>query len=58
MKKTQQMMFQWQLKTFNLPQERMVQFYTAVVESILTLSIPAWVTAYAAKEKSRFFNES
>ncbi|KAL6463905.1 hypothetical protein MHYP_G00282960 [Metynnis hypsauchen] len=36
------MYFLCQLRKFNLPQELMVQFYTAMIESIITTSITVW----------------
>ena len=46
----QRMFFLWQLKKFNMPQKVMVEFYTAVIESILTSSITVWFAASTAKD--------
>ena len=49
-KAQQRMFFLRQLKKFNMPQKVMVEFYTAIIESILTSSItiylPIPVTTY------------
>ena len=42
-----------QLKKFNMPQKVMVEFYTAIIESILTSSITIWFAASTAKDKGR-----
>ncbi|XP_075916900.1 uncharacterized protein LOC116937546 isoform X1 [Petromyzon marinus] len=52
-KAQQRMYFLRQLKKFNLPKTMMVQFYTAIIESILTSSITVWYAAATAKDKSR-----
>ena len=38
----QRMYFLRQLRKFNLPQELMVRFYTAIIESVITTSITVW----------------
>ena len=52
-KAQQRMFFLRQLKKFNMPQKVMVEFYTAIIESILTSSITVWFTASTAKDKGR-----
>ena len=47
------MFFLRQLKRFNMPKKVMVEFYTAIIESILTSSITIWFAASTAKDKSR-----
>ena len=49
----QRMYFLRQLKKFNLPKAMMVNFYTSIIESILTSSITIWYAAATAKDKSR-----
>ncbi|KAL3058223.1 hypothetical protein OYC64_010406 [Pagothenia borchgrevinki] len=53
-KKAEQIMFFLrQLKKFNLPKTMMVNFYTSIMESILTSSITIWYAAATAKDKGR-----
>ena len=52
-KAQQRMFFLRQLKTFNLPKTMMVNFYTSIIESILTSSITIWYAAATAKDKGR-----
>ena len=52
-KAQQRMFFLRQLKRFNMPKKVMVEFYTAIIESILTSSITIWFAASTAKDKSR-----
>ncbi|KAL3053261.1 hypothetical protein OYC64_005740 [Pagothenia borchgrevinki] len=47
------MFFLRQLKKFNLPKTMMVNFYTSIMESILTSSFTIWYAAATAKDKSR-----
>ena len=47
------MFFLRQLKKFNMLQKVMVEFYTAIIESILTSSITIWFAASTAKDKGR-----
>ncbi|KAK3536977.1 hypothetical protein QTP86_029474 [Hemibagrus guttatus] len=52
-KKTQQRMyFLRQLKKFLLPVKMLVNFYTAIIESILTSSITVWFAAAIARDKA------
>ncbi|KAK3530768.1 hypothetical protein QTP70_000792 [Hemibagrus guttatus] len=41
-KAQQRLYFLWQLRKFNLPQELLTQFYSAVIESVLCTSITVW----------------
>ncbi|KAK3513072.1 hypothetical protein QTP70_000961 [Hemibagrus guttatus] len=41
-KAQQRLYFLWQLRKFNLPQELLIQFYSAVIESVLCTSITVW----------------
>ncbi|XDV26594.1 hypothetical protein PO909_030250 [Leuciscus waleckii] len=41
-KAQQRLYFLRQLKKFNLPQELLIQFYSAVIESVLSTSITVW----------------
>ncbi len=52
-KAQQRMYFLRQLKKFNLPKTMLVNFYTSIIESILTSSITIWYAAATAKEKGR-----
>ena len=47
------MYFLWQLWKFRLSRAMMVKFYTAIIESILTLSITIWFPAATVKDKAR-----
>ncbi|KAJ8346762.1 hypothetical protein SKAU_G00281630 [Synaphobranchus kaupii] len=52
-KAQQRMFFLRQLKKFNLPRTMMVQFYTSIIESILTFSITTWFPAATVRDKTR-----
>ncbi|KAI4903266.1 hypothetical protein NFI96_001570, partial [Prochilodus magdalenae] len=52
-KAQQRMFFLRQLKKFNLPQTLMIQFYTAIVESILTASITIWFGSSTSQERTK-----
>ncbi|KAK3542697.1 hypothetical protein QTP86_034725 [Hemibagrus guttatus] len=41
-KAQQRLYFLWQLRKFNLPQELLIHFYSAVIESVLCTSITVW----------------
>ncbi len=41
-KAQQRLYFLHQLRKFNLPQEMLIQFYSAIIESILCMSITVW----------------
>ncbi|KAI4893050.1 hypothetical protein NFI96_023579 [Prochilodus magdalenae] len=45
------MFFLRQLKKFHLPQTLMIQFYTAIIESILTASITIWFGSSTSQER-------
>ncbi|KAK3536268.1 hypothetical protein QTP86_000654 [Hemibagrus guttatus] len=49
----QRMYFLWQLKKFLLPVKMLVNFYTAIIESILTSSITVWFAAATARDKAK-----
>ncbi|KAK3556478.1 hypothetical protein QTP70_008332 [Hemibagrus guttatus] len=49
----QRMYFLQQLKKFLLPVEMLVNFYTAIIESILTSSITVWFAAATARDKAK-----
>uniref|UniRef100_A0A8C6MBW7 Reverse transcriptase domain-containing protein n=1 Tax=Nothobranchius furzeri TaxID=105023 RepID=A0A8C6MBW7_NOTFU len=54
LKKAQQRMyFLRQLKKAKLPAQMMVQFYTAIIESILTSSIAVWYAGATVRDKHR-----
>ena len=48
---SERMFFLRQLRKFNMPRKVMVEFYTAIIESILTSSITVWFAASTAKDK-------
>uniref|UniRef100_A0A669C6E4 Reverse transcriptase domain-containing protein n=1 Tax=Oreochromis niloticus TaxID=8128 RepID=A0A669C6E4_ORENI len=52
-KAQQRMYFVRQLKKFNLPTWTMMQFYTAIIESILTSSITVWYAGATIRDKQR-----
>uniref|UniRef100_A0A3P8NNR5 Reverse transcriptase domain-containing protein n=1 Tax=Astatotilapia calliptera TaxID=8154 RepID=A0A3P8NNR5_ASTCA len=52
-KAQQRMYFLRQLKKFNLPTRTMMQFYTAIIESILTSSITVWYAGATIRDKQR-----
>ncbi len=55
-KKTQQRLyFLRQLRMFNLPQELLIQFYSAIIESVLCSSITVWFGS-ATKQISEDYN--
>ena len=47
------MFFLRQLRKLRLPRTMLVSFYTAIIESIITLAITIWFPATAAKDKAR-----
>ncbi len=54
MKKTQQRLyFLCQLRKFNLPQELLIQFYSAIIESILCISITVWFSSATKSDLRR-----
>ncbi|KAK3514282.1 hypothetical protein QTP70_012898 [Hemibagrus guttatus] len=52
-KAQQRMYFLQQLKKFLLPVKMLVNFYTAIIESILTSSITVWFAAATARDKAK-----
>ncbi|KAI4882434.1 hypothetical protein NFI96_025329 [Prochilodus magdalenae] len=52
-KAQQRMFFLRQLKKFHLPQTLMIQFYTAIIESILTASITTWFGSSTSQERTK-----
>ncbi|KAK3516192.1 hypothetical protein QTP70_005691 [Hemibagrus guttatus] len=52
-KAQQRMYFLRQLKKFLLPAKMLVNFYTAIIESILTSSITVWFAAATARDKAK-----
>ncbi|KAI4899026.1 hypothetical protein NFI96_000381 [Prochilodus magdalenae] len=52
-KAQQRMFFLRQLKKFHLPQTLMIQFYTAIIESILTASITIWFGSSTSQERTK-----
>ncbi|KAK3531037.1 hypothetical protein QTP70_007887 [Hemibagrus guttatus] len=52
-KAQQRMYFLWELKKFLLPVKMLVNFYTTVIESILTSSITVWFAAATARDKTK-----
>ncbi len=54
MKKAQQRLyFLHQLSTFNLPQDLLIQFYSAIIESVLCTSITVWFGSATKSDLSR-----
>ena len=54
LKKAQQRMyFLRQLRKYNLPQELLIQFYTAVIESVLCTSITVWFGSATKLDRNR-----
>ncbi|KAK7933099.1 hypothetical protein WMY93_003995 [Mugilogobius chulae] len=47
------MYFLRQLKKVKLPAQMLVQFYTAIIESILTSSITVWYTGATVRDRHR-----
>ncbi|KAK3568450.1 hypothetical protein QTP86_007299 [Hemibagrus guttatus] len=52
-KAQQRMYFLQQLKKFLLPVKMLVNFYTAIIESVLTSSITVWFAAATARDKAK-----
>ncbi len=54
MKKAQQRLyFLHQVRTFNLPQELLIQFYSAIIESVLCTSITVWFSSATKSDLRR-----
>ena len=52
-KAQKRMFFLRQLRKFNLPRTVLVNFYTAIIESVITLAITVWYPTALAKEKAK-----
>ncbi|KAI3352705.1 hypothetical protein L3Q82_020170, partial [Scortum barcoo] len=52
-KAQQRMYFLRQLRKFNLPQELLIQFYTAMIQSVLCTSITVWFGSATKQERNR-----
>uniref|UniRef100_A0AAQ6IKT8 Alkylated DNA repair protein AlkB homologue 8 N-terminal domain-containing protein n=1 Tax=Anabas testudineus TaxID=64144 RepID=A0AAQ6IKT8_ANATE len=52
-KKAQQRLYFLRQKKYNLPKQMLTNFYTAIIESILTSSITVWFAAATARDKAR-----
>ncbi len=52
-KKAQQRFFLRQLRKFNLPQELLKQFYSAIIESVLCTSITVWFSSATKSDLRR-----
>ena len=52
-KAQQRMYFLRQLRKFNLPQELLIQFYTAIVQSVLCTSIIIWFGSATKQDRNR-----
>ncbi|KAI3371617.1 hypothetical protein L3Q82_024182, partial [Scortum barcoo] len=47
------MYFLRQLRKFNLPQELLIQFYTAIIQSVLCTSITVWFGSATKQDRNR-----
>ncbi|TWW79529.1 Histidine triad nucleotide-binding protein 3 [Takifugu flavidus] len=52
-KAQQRMFFLWQLRKLKLPPRMLAQFYTAIIESILTSSITVWYAGATVRDRLR-----
>ncbi|KAI3353757.1 hypothetical protein L3Q82_004989 [Scortum barcoo] len=52
-KAQQRMYFLHQLRKFNLPQELLIQFYTAIIQSVLCTSITVWFGSATKQDRNR-----
>ncbi|KAI3355997.1 hypothetical protein L3Q82_017268, partial [Scortum barcoo] len=52
-KAQQRMYFLRQLRKFNLPQELLIQFYTAIIQSVLCTSITVWFGSATKQDRNR-----
>ncbi len=52
-KAQERLFFLRQLKNFNLPQELLIQFYSAIIESVLCTSILVWFSSATKSDLSR-----
>ncbi len=54
-KAQQRLYFLRQLRKFNLPQELLIQFYSAIIESILCMSITVWFSSATKSDLRRLW---
>ena len=52
-KAQQRLYFLRQLRKFNLPQELLIIFYTAIIQSVLTMSITVWFGSSTRHDRDR-----
>ncbi|KAI3376906.1 hypothetical protein L3Q82_000156 [Scortum barcoo] len=52
-KAQQRMYFLCQLRKFNLPQELLIQFYTTIIQSVLSTSITVWFGSATKQDRNR-----
>ncbi len=52
-KAQQRLYFLRQLRKFNLPQELLIQFYSAIIESVLCMSITVWFSSVTKSDLRR-----
>ncbi len=52
-KAQQRLYFLRQLRKFNLPQELLIQFYSAIIESVLCMSITVWFSSATKSDLRR-----
>ncbi|KAK0148957.1 putative RNA-directed DNA polymerase from transposon BS [Merluccius polli] len=52
-KAQQRMYFLRQLRKFNLPQELLIQFYTAIIQSVLCTSVTVWFGSATNQDRNR-----
>ncbi len=52
-KAQQRLYFLRQLRKFNLPQELLIQFYSAIIESVLCTSITVWFSSATKSDLRR-----
>ena len=52
-KAQQRMYFLCQLRKLNLPKELLIHFYTAIIQSVLCMSIAVWFGSSTKKDRSR-----
>ncbi len=57
-KAQQKLYFLRQLRKFNLPQELLKQFYSAIIESVLCTSITVWFSSATKSDLRRLLSES
>ncbi len=57
-KAQQRQYFLHQLRMFNLPQELLIQFYSAIIKSVLCTSITVWFSSATKSDLRRLLSES